>query len=200
MTESPFSSDNPQLPLLREYGLRDLLDRCFSITLHRLRGVRGLISGWIEVGVPPGEEHRLRERMEEDLQLLARLDWLRSLLHHDPPLERCYGGEAPMVLLAAALGVGTPEEAGTLMPDIVSPEAAVALALWLQGSTTAYDSASIRTEWFDKQLEVRLAVVQDRDWSAWTRQFGHLLIDQEPHRLRFRASCFAPCPREREAH
>lgn len=136
--------------------------------------------------------------MDEDLLLLARLDWLRSLLHHDPPLERCYGGEAPMVLLAAALGVGTPEEAGTGMPDIVDPEAAVALALWLQGNTTAYDSASIQTSWIGKQFEVKLAVVQEMDWSDWQSRFGHLLVEQAPHRLRFRSGCFAPCPREQE--
>ncbi|MGB0952225.1 MAG: hypothetical protein ACPG31_03290 [Planctomycetota bacterium] len=199
MTENSALSDSIPNPLSRDSNLRDLVDRCFSITLHRLRGVRGLISGWIEIGVPPGEEHRLRERMEEDLQLLARLDWLRSLLHHDPPLERCYGGEAPMVLLAAALGVGTPEEAGTSMPEILAPEAAMALALWLQGNTIAYDSASIRIEWFGKQMEVRLAVAQDHDWSDWNRQFGHMVTEQEPHRLRFRPSCFARCPGELEA-
>lgn len=136
--------------------------------------------------------------MDEDLLLLARLDWLRSLLHHDPPLDRCYGGEAPMVLLAAALRVGTPEEAGTSLPDIISPEAAIALALWLQGNTTAYDSASIHSAWFGKQFEVRLSVVQDHDWTEWQARFGHLLVEQEPHRLRFRPGCFAPCPRELE--
>lgn len=199
MTETPPVSDSNSKPLPQDSSLRDLVDRCFSITLHRLRGVRGLISGWIEIGIPPGEEHRLRDRMEEDLQLLARLDWLRSLLHHDPPLERCYGGEAPMVLLAAALGVGTPEEAGTSMPEILSPEAAIALALWLQGNTIAYDSASIRIEWFGKQMEVRLAVTQDIDWTNWKSQFGHLVVEQEPHRLRFRSSCFVRCPGEMQA-
>ncbi|MFK5956037.1 MAG: hypothetical protein QM477_06295 [Planctomycetota bacterium] len=171
--------------------LSDLVDRCFSITLHRLRGVRGLISGWIEIGIPQGEQHRLRERMEEDLALLARLDWLRAVLHHSPPIQRCYGGEAPAVLLATALGVGTPEEAGDRLPDIASPEAAVALALWLQGTTVAYDSASIRLEWFGDQLEVRLAVTQDQDWGLWKNTYGHLLVEMEAHRLRFRPSCFA---------
>ena len=171
--------------------LGDLVDRCFSITLHRLRGVRGVISGWIEIGIPPGEEHRLNERMDEDLTLLARLDWLRSILHHSPPMQRCYGGEAPQVLLAAALGVGTPEEAGERLPDIKDPEAAVALALWLQGSTIAYDSASIRLEWFGDQLEARLAVTQEQDWKHWKHCFSHLVVEMEPHRLRFRSSCFA---------
>ena len=171
--------------------LHDLVDRCFSIALHRLRGVRGLISGWIEIGIPEGEEHRLRERMEEDLTLLARLDWLRSILHHSPPIQRCYAGEAPQVLLAAGLGVGTPEEAGGRLPDIKDPEAAVALALWLQGSTMAYDSASIRLEWFGEQLEARLAVTQDQDWTVWKNTFGHLIVEMEAHRIRFRSSCFA---------
>jgi len=176
----------PFRPLLDE-----LVDRCFSITLHRLRGVRGLISGWIEIGVPEGGRHRLREHMEEDLTLLARLDWLRAFMLHAPPMQRCFSGEAPQVLLAAGLGIGTPEEAGEQLPDIKDPEAAFALALWLQGSTVAYDSASICMEWFDDQLEVRLAVTQDQDWTAWKDTFGHLVVEMAAHRIRFRSSCFA---------
>ena len=190
MTATPLAPFQPQL--------RDLVDRCFGITLHRLRGVRGLISGWIEVGIQPGSEHRLKERMEEDLILLGRLDWLRSMLHHTPPMERCFGGEAPAVLLSAALGIGTPEEAGGQLPEIIDPEAAIALAIWLQACTTDFDSASIRQEWFGNQLEIRLAVVQDHDLEPWRARFRSLLVDCEPHRLRFRPGCFSRWPEARE--
>ncbi len=177
-------------------SLHDLVDRCFSISLHRLRGVRGLINGWLEIGVPEAEKPKLHSHMEEDLVLLARLDWLRSFLHHNPPLERCVGGEAPTVFLAAALGLGTPEEAGEQLPEIKDAEAALALALWLQGSTTAYDSASIQVSWPDNHLEVRLAVQQD--WPAiklWRAQFASFLVAEQPHCLRFRQRCFAPWPK-----
>ena len=175
--------------------LHDLVNRCFSITLHRLRGVRGLVHGWLEIGVPETEMPRLRAHMEEDLVLLARLDWLRSFLHHSPPLERCTGGEAPSVFLAAALGLGTPEEAKERLPEIKDAEAALALSLWLQGCTTAYDSESIRVSWPDHHLEVQLAIQQD--WpgiKAWRAQFGSFLVIEKPHCLRFRQRCFAPWP------
>jgi hypothetical protein len=176
------------------FGLpfKDLVDRCFSICLHRLRGVRGLLSGWIEIGVPEGEQHRVHQRMDEDLLLLGRLDWLRSLLHHAPPRQRVLLGEAPAVFLACALGMGTPEEAGDRLPKILQPEAALALSLWLQIRSQAFDAASIRFGWKGNCLEVTLASVNDADLSTWSRLYGEWVVESEPHRLLMCPGAFAP--------
>lgn len=183
------------------FGLpfKDLVDRCFSICLHRLRGVRGLLSGWIEIGVPAGEQARVHQRMDEDLLLLGRLDWLRSLLHHAPPRQRVLLGEAPAVLLACALGMGTPEEAGNRLPEILQPEAALALALWLQIRAHAFDAANIKTAWKGDCLEVTLASSNDADLSSWSRLYNEWVVESEPHRLLMRPGAFAPRQTAEEA-
>lgn len=173
---------------------RDLVDRCFGISLHRLRGVRGLLSGWIEIGVPEGEQKRVQHRMDEDLRLLGRLDWLRSMLHHAPPRKRVLLGEAPAVFLACALGLGTPEEAGERLPLINQPEAALALALWLQMRSEAFDSASVLCAWRGDCFEVTLACANDTDISAWQRVYSQWIAEIEPHRLLMRPGGFSRHP------
>lgn len=184
------SQSPPELQGL-EGAFRDLLDSCFSINLHRLRGVRGLLSGWIEIGVPPGEHHRVQVRIDEDLCLLARLDWLRSFLHHTPPRSMVLQGEAPQVLLACALGLGTPEEAKDRLPTIQRPDAALALSLWLQLRAEMFDSASIRTAWRGQCFEVTLACTHDPDMAPWREAFGEWAVEEEPHRLLLRPGCLA---------
>jgi len=161
------------------------------MNLHRLRGVRGLLSGWIEVGVPEGEQGRVHQRLEEDLLLLGRLDWLRSVLHHAPPRQRILLGEAPAVLLACALGIGTPEEAGERLPIINKPEAALALALWLQMQTKVFDSASIRYGWQGDCFEVVLADSKDVKLEAWHQLYRQWIAESEPNRLMLRPGCFS---------
>jgi hypothetical protein len=130
--------------------------------------------------------------MDEDLLLLGRLDWLRSLLHHAPPRQRVLLGEAPAVFLACALGMGTPEEAEERLPLILQPEAALALALWLQIRAQAFDAANIQCSWKGKCLEVTLASVNDADLTAWSRQYGEWVVESDPHRLLMQPGAFAP--------
>lgn len=177
---------------------RDLVDRCFSISLHRLRGVRGLLSGWIEIGVPQGEQNRVHQRMDEDLLLLGRLDWLRSLLHHSPPRQRILNGEAPAVLLACALGMGTPEEAAERLPVIEQAEASLALSLWLQMRAEIFDSSSVKCDWKGNCLEVTLACANDGDLSSWRRNYGQWIAEEEPHRILMRPGAFSRHPQAKE--
>ncbi len=183
--EEPFGQD-----------FKDLVDRCFSISLHRLRGVRGLLSGWIEIGVPEGEQARVHQRMDEDLLLLGRLDWLRSMLHHSPPRQRVLHGEAPAVFLACALGMGTPEEAGDRLPIINQPEAALAVALWLQRRAHELDSVSISFGWKGDCLQVELASAKDADVSLWSRVYAEWVASAEPNRLLMRPGGFSRPPLE----
>jgi|FLOH01.1.fsa_nt_gi hypothetical protein len=179
---------------------KDLVDRCFSMNLHRLRGVRGLLSGWIEIGVPESEQSRLRQRMDEDLLLLGRLDWLRSMLHHAPPRQRILLGEAPAVLLACALGLGTPEEARERLPIIHQAEAAVALALWLQMQTKDFDSASIRCGWQGECFEVVLTETKNAELDCWQRIYSQWIAEMEPKRLMMRPHCFSMHPQTSALH
>jgi hypothetical protein len=152
------------------------------------------LNGWIEIGVPDGEFESVGRRFEEDLVLLGRLDWLRSLLHHSPPRHRVLQGEAPAVLLACAMGLGTPEEAGERLPRILQPEAALAASLWLQMRAEAFDTASLKIAWRGGCLELTLACANDpeeSDLRTWQRLYGQWIAESEPHRLLLRPGCFA---------
>lgn len=171
---------------------RDLCKRALGASLHRLRGLRGLFGGWIEVGVPPGSEDRVRLKLEEDMILMARLDWLGSMLHRMPPRARLRSGEAPAVLLAAALGLGTPEEAGERLPRIQDPEAALALALWLQAKAPAVElGGDLHLSWQGRSLVVELAAPQPAELEEWLAEFGACVQHREPHRLVLRPGAFA---------
>jgi hypothetical protein len=164
--------------------LRDLLARAFRSTLHRLRGLRALLGGWIECGVPPGAESRVPLRLEEDMILLARLDWIGSMLHHPQPLKLLESGEAPSVLLAAALGLGTPEEARERLPRVPDPEMAVALALALQilaPNGTLERDLSLR--WEDHHLVVESEKRRPADLSAWRAAFERWSLDIDGQRI-----------------
>ena len=118
--------------VVREDLVRDLLDGATRAALHRLGGVRALLSGWASLGLKADQEPLLRERLQEDRTLLSRLDWIRGVLHAGPRRHVLLHGEAPRVMLAAGLGYGTPEEAGERVPSIHKPIAGYALALWAQ--------------------------------------------------------------------
>jgi hypothetical protein len=172
--------------------LRFLLARAFRLTLHRLRGLRALMGGWIEIGVPPGSEPRVRTLLEEDMQLLARLDWIGTLLAHAPVAQRLEAGEAPAVLLAAALGVGTPEEAHAALPLVQEPRAALALATWLQAKAPdAVLGRDAHLRWEGRSLVVELAAPRPAELGEWEAHYGELVTRREPHALVFRPGLFA---------
>lgn len=181
--------------------LRDLLQRAFRASLHRLRGLRGLFSGWIEIGVPAGSEARVRLKIEEDMILLARLDWLGSMLHHVPPQARLQAGEAPAVLLAAALGLGTPEEAGEMLPRVLHPEAALAAAAWLQALAPGAElGEGIQLRWQGRSLLIEIAREQPADLEAWQAEFASAVLQRGPRTLILHPGAFAlPTPSEHEA-
>lgn len=187
----------PLKPLSLDDLLRALLARSYRAVLHRLRGIRALLGGWVEVGVPPGSEHRVRARLDEDMALLQRLDWIGSMLIHTPPLQRMEAGEAPQVLLAVALGMSSPEEARTRLPVIHDPRAAVGAALWLQACATEcvldYD---VHLRWEGRSLRIELVRPHAADLPEWEASYGDLLLRREPAALVFRPGLFAPAQAE----
>jgi len=174
-------SSRPLEPFDLETTLRKLADRTFTATLHRLRGVRGLLHGWSQVGVPVQDASQLETRFEEDLNLLSRLDWLRSLLLHQPPLERLEGGEAPMVLLACALGHGTPSEnrqgIDGRLPQAKQPAGALSLALWLEAVNPVDRTADHHWGFEGEQMYLLHQNPQPVDCQAWLQRYGNLLAD-----------------------
>lgn len=164
--------------------LRDLLARAFRSTLHRLRGLRALLGGWIEIGVPPGSEGRVRMRLEEDMLLLARLDWLGTMMHYPLPVKRLHAGEAPAVLLASALGLGTPEEARERLPQVLDPEAAIALAFWLQAvAPDGLADHDLHLSWSSRSLVVTVKSPREASLDAWRAAFAPLALECELDRI-----------------
>lgn len=173
--------------------IRQLLARAFHSTLHRLRGLRALLGGWIEIGVPPGSEERVRDRLGEDMTLLARLDWLGSMLFLTPPLQRLEAGEAPSVLLAVALGFGSPEEARERLPVILAPRAGLALALYLQNrAPEAVLGHDLQLRWEGRSLVVDFAAPSPSGAAEPEAELAEFLLRHEPQTLAFRPGLFAP--------
>lgn len=191
-------SSRPPEPTDLDVTLRKLADRAFSATLHRLRGVRGLLHGWSQVGVPIQDLPQLDARFDEDLQLLARLDWLRSLLKQSPPLERLEGGEAPLVLLACAMGHGSPGESqlnrAPSIPNAIQPAGALSLALWLEEAVPYESTASLEWSFAEDSLHVHHQQARALDCASWTNRYGSLLAEgsmPEKGRLIYRRGVFA---------
>lgn len=177
---------------------RALLLRAFRGSLHRLRGLRNLFSGWIEFGLPPGAETRVRIKQEEDAALLARLDWLGTMLSHGATRAQLTGGEAPAILLAAALGLHTPEEAGVRLPRIGEPEAALAAALWLQAKApVAVLGHDLHLRWQGRSAIFELAAPRNVDLTAWQTELASWVAQQEESRLVLRPGALSdPVPEE----
>lgn len=171
-----------------------LLDHAFRVALHRLRGVQSLLVGWAEIGVQGDEAQRVRAHHEEATRQLARLEWLHGARARALPLERLAGGEAPQVLLAAAVCHATPEEAGDKLPRVLDPEAALALALWAEAQRAEGEPAEVRFRWDGMQLELRLENAAATDLTDWQARWGRFLAAQAPGTVSFRAGCFRPLP------
>ena len=118
-------------PSLEALG-RGLLDRCLRAILHRLRGIRTVLNGWLLMGLPDCEKLAVQRLMEEEQGLLDRLDRIRALLHEGPSVETLARGELPAIALAASFSLGTPEHGRERVPVPRDPVAGIALALWLE--------------------------------------------------------------------
>lgn len=162
-------------------------------TLHRLRGLHNLFSGWIELGVPPGAEARVRIRQQEDAILLGRLDWIGTMQAHGPSRALLVSGEAPTVLLAAGLGLQTPEDAGTRLPRIQEPEAALAAALWLQAKAPeAMFGHDLHLRWRGRAAAFELATPRPAELDAWQSEFAEWVAQREASLLLLRPGALMP--------
>ena len=169
-----------------------LLDHAFRATLHRLRGVQALLVGWAEIGVVGEEAQRVRVHHEDATRLLARVEWLHGARARDLPLERLVTGESPQVLLAAAACHATPEEAHAVLPQVVDPEAALALALWSEAQRPEGEPAELRFQWEGGTLELRMENAVPCDLQTWHDRWGRFVVEQTEGAVRFRPGGFRP--------
>lgn len=165
-------------------------------TVHRLRGVRGLITGWALIGITDAQKDGLRDRIDEDRVLLGRLDWIREALRVEPEVKTLARGEAPQVLLAAALGFGTPEEAHNAIPHTRVPVAGLALALWVHMATNgkaADTELRVQLDTYNSELTAQLPNQVDnfRQIAAWSICYHDLLYaTATAQQVRFRRGLF----------
>lgn len=157
-----------------------LLDRSFRATLHRLRGVRNLLSGWATLGPTENEMPKVSERLEEDRLLLGRLDWIHPYLNQPLLLEFLRKGEAPGVLFAAAMGWGTPEEAGQRMPDCQNKTSLLGWAFWVHlahpTQEVTHPDGAVQLEWVQGQAKFRFpsSTINPSPPPEWKSAFGSL--------------------------
>jgi hypothetical protein len=178
-----------------------LLDHAFRATLHRLRGVQSLLVGWAEIGAGGEDAPRLKHHFVECGTQLARLEWLHGARTLDLSLARLAGGESPKVLLAAAAFNSTPEEVqGEPLPVISTPEAALALALWLEAQRPVDEPLVARFHFIDGCLSVRCENGVAVKMEAWQKQWRrHLETANADGSVRFHGSCFRPAVLEAPA-
>ncbi|MDP6962838.1 MAG: hypothetical protein QGF46_01585 [Planctomycetota bacterium] len=112
-------------------ALLSLAELGFRATYHRLRGVRGVVAGWIEIGIPDEQKTRILANLAEEQDLLLRLEEMHKASIHPFSTPDALVGNKPDIFLAASLKLGTPEEGAELMPSILKPQAGLALAVWL---------------------------------------------------------------------
>lgn len=152
-----------------------LYRRCFGATLHRLRNTRGLLVGWAALGGGTAVEKQVQECCAEDAELLSRLEHLvqsraagLSLEAVDTDLARAF--------LSSAVGMGTPREAGSDLPETDCVRTALALALWAEAVGAGRSAAE-----FHRVPEGgwRLTVIEPAGLApeGWAQRYGDLLAD-----------------------
>jgi len=91
------------------------------------------------IGEGEGLETKIEAYMQESAILFDRADRLRILLVEVPRREDFSDQSTTSMLLASALGMGTPEEAGNNLPLCSSPTSSLDLALALQALRCSFD-------------------------------------------------------------
>jgi len=117
---------------------------------------------------------------------------LVGLLEAPAPPDRLLGGDLPRLLLAAAWGLGTPEEAGTALPAGVEGRTALALAFWMLEIRHDEDAEAAAFEVVcegESGLEVRHRGGPAHPVGEWWGAFEDLLESRpDSGRIRFRSA------------
>ncbi|MFQ5747851.1 MAG: hypothetical protein ACE5H3_00145 [Planctomycetota bacterium] len=172
---------------------RDLLETGIRAVIHRLRGLQGLLAGWAVLEAKPPGGERVRQWELEGRTLLDRLERLVGLLKNPVPPDRLQEGDLPRLLLAAAWGLGTPEEAGPALPARFQGRTALALAYWMlevqNERVAAHGEAAFEIGDGEHELEVQHRGSRSHPVGEWWLAFEDLLESRpDSLRIRFRSA------------
>jgi hypothetical protein len=146
-----------------------VLHRSHRACLHRLRGDTQVLGGWAELGMMQKDQAKVRDRVLDGQQQMQRLEllWTYALqpaeeflaaveladFWHDARVQEFAIAE---VFLAAAMRLGTPEEAPTLLPTVSDPNAAWATSMWLESVLGQSMSRQLACSDHQGKLRIRL--------------------------------------------
>jgi|MDSW01.2.fsa_nt_gb hypothetical protein len=176
---------------LHPEDLIELAEMGFRATYHRLRGVRGVVAGWIEIGIPEEQKPRILSNLAKEQELILRLDEMhQAACGRWNPADAALGVR-PAIFLSACLQLGTPEEGGELMPSILKTDGALALATWFlqRGCGEEKVQTSLRVE-----NGIMTAHVQNSERSAapsWPTKLKEYIVEEDPFTLKFNEGVFS---------
>ena len=172
-------------------NLQSLAELGFRATYHRLRGVRGVVAGWIEIGIPDEQKSRILANLAQEQVLLLRLDEMHQACVEALSTSDALVGFKPEIFLAATLKLGTPEEGAELMPSILHPSAAVALAVWLLERNCTDNEVKPSLSISDGAVTATIDGNCRLSAPAWPVELSELITSETPHSICFADNVFA---------
>ena len=172
-------------------NLQSLAELGFRTTYHRLRGVRGVVAGWIEIGIPKEQKARILANLAQEQVLLLRLEEMhRACVETISTADAIVGGK-PEVFLAATLKLGTPEEGAQLMPSVLEPEAALALAVWLLERDAMNKDVRTRLEIVEGVVTASVTGSTRNSAPAWPNELADYITSESAFLLCFAEKVFS---------
>jgi hypothetical protein len=172
-------------------NLRSLAELGFRTTYHRLRGVRGVVAGWIEIGIPEEQKARLLANLAQEQVLLLRLDEMHQACVEAISTSDAIVGSKPEVFLAATLKLGTPEEGAELMPSVLEPQAALALAVWLLQRNCEGSDVRTRLEIIEGVVTASVTGSTRNSAPAWPSELIDFITSESSFKLCFADNVFS---------
>ncbi len=172
-------------------NLQSLAELGFSTTYHRLRGVRGVVAGWIEIGIPEQQKTRILANLAQEQVLLLRLEEMHQACVEPLSTSDALVGDKPEIFLAATLKLGTPEEGADLMPSVIEPQAALALAVWLLERNCDDNDVRPTLETVEGVITVSIEGSTRNAAPAWPSELSEFIISESPFKLGFADNVFS---------
>ena len=172
-------------------NLLALAELGFRTTYHRLRGVRGVVAGWVEIGIPEGQKARILANLAQEQALLLRLEEMHQACVEPLSTADALVGEKPGIFLAAALKLGTPEEGADLMPSVIEPQAALALAVWLLERNSDHNDVRPSLAIIDGAVTATIEDSTRPSAPAWPAELSNFVTEEATFKLVFTDKVFA---------
>ena len=176
---------------LHSEDLIELAEMGFRATYHRLRGVRGVVAGWIEIGIPEEQKSRILSNLAKEQELILRLDEMhQAACGRWNPADAALGVR-PAIFLSACLQLGTPEEGGELMPSILNVEAALALATWFLQRDCANKGVQTSLQLEDSIMTACVENSARDAATSWPQELKDYILEDDTFTLKFNEGVFS---------